>query len=73
MISLENLNQSVAALKDHKSRLLVDINRLWINIMSIISILAIVTFIMAIISATGKCPVWLPVLLLSIIELSRDF
>lgn len=40
-------------------------------LLTVIGILVITAFICAIVSALGKCPVWVPVILLCVVELLR--
>lgn len=40
--------------------------------LTVFFLLAVVAFICAIMSATGKCPLWVSVLILAIIELLRN-
>ncbi len=39
--------------------------------LTVLTILAVAAFICTIVSAIGKCPVWVPVMLLCVIELLR--
>lgn len=43
------------------------------TVLSLLGVLAVSTFITTILVAMAKCPVWVPLILISVIELVRCF
>jgi len=41
--------------------------------LTVLGVLAVAAFICAVVSALGKCPLWVAVILLCVIELMRSF